>query len=128
MLEIPDLSRQLAQKLAEQREAEAKLRLLEGGARPEELQELRQKVQRAKHWRDRARLDLDRKSTGFKEELTRLDEQISQAQTQLEFNQGLFERAKLLVDKKSLPYDQYLDAERQVNLTKAQLQQAEAQK
>ena len=128
MLEIPDLSSKLTQKLAEQREVEAKLRLLEGGARPEELEELRQKVQRAKDWRDRAKIDLERKTTGFKEELTRLHEQVSQAQTQLEFHEGLFTRAKRLVDKKSLPYDQYLDAERQVKLSEAQLQQAEAQK
>jgi len=128
MLEIPDLSSKLTQKLAEQREVEAKLRLLESGARQEELEEQRQKVQRAKHWRDRAKIDLDRKMNGFKEELTRLDEQVTQAQTQLAFNQGAFERAKRLVDKKSLPYDQYLDAERQVKLSEAQVQQAEAQK
>ena len=128
MLEIPDLSSKLTQKLAEQREVEAKLRLLEGGARPEELEEQRQKVLRAKDWRDRAKIDLDRKMKGFKEELTRLDEQVTQAHTQLEFNQGAFDRAKRLVDKKSLPYDQYLDAERQVKLSEAQVQQAEAQK
>lgn len=128
MLDIPDLSSRLTAKQAEQREVEARLRLLECGARPEELQEQRQKVERAKHWRDRAKADLDRKAKGFKEELTRLDEQITQAHTQLEFHQGLLVRAKGLVDKKSLPYDQYLDGERQVKLAEAQVQQAEAAK
>jgi multidrug resistance efflux pump len=127
-MDIPDLSSKLTQKLAEEREVEARLRLLQVGARPEELAEQRQKVERAKEWRDRASIDLERKKKGFKEELTRLDEHITQAQTQLAFNQGLFERARRLVDKKSLPYDHYLDAERQVKLSEAQLQQAEAQK
>lgn len=127
MLEIPDLSSKLTQKIAEQREVEAKLRLLQA-ARPEELEEQRHKVERAKQWRDRAKTDLERKTKGFKEELTRLDEQITQAQTQLAFNQGALERAKRLVDKNSLPYDQYLDAERQVRLSEAQVQQVQAQK
>ena len=50
----------------------------------EKVARVTQKVTRAKLWKERAKTDLDRKLIGFKEELTRLDEQISQARTQLE--------------------------------------------
>ena len=50
ILDIRDLGSRLAQKHAEQREVEAKLRLLESGTRPEEIAEQKQKVQRAQLW------------------------------------------------------------------------------
>src|SRR5262249_43257483 len=120
VLDIPDLASKLAQKQAEEREVEAKLRLLETGARPEELAEQKQKLLRAREWRDLAEKDLQRKKTAFREEVGRLDEAISAAKTQLDFNTGQSVKAKRLVDRGALPRDQYDDAQRQVALSQAQ--------
>ena len=59
-LEVPDLASRLAQKRAEVREAQARLRLLEVGPRPEEVVEQRRRVERARAWHDLARQDLTR--------------------------------------------------------------------
>ncbi len=128
IMEIPDLTSKLTQKQAEEREVEAKLRLLEVGARPEEVAEQKQRLQRAKEWRDLAEKDLQRKKTAFKEELSRLDETIAAAHTQFEFNTGLSIKAKRLVDRGALPRDQFDDAQKQVVLSQAQLLQVQAQK
>lgn len=128
LLEIPDLESKLAQRKAEETEITARLRALEIGARPEELAELRDKVKRAKTWRDRAKLELERKQDAFKEELNRVDEQILQAQTQLDFNKGVLERSKRLVEKKALPQDHVYEAEKQVLLAQAHLAQTKAGK
>lgn len=127
-LEIPDLTSKLAQKLAEEREIDAKLRLLEVGARPEEIAEQKKKLQRAKEWRDLAAKDLARRKAAFAEELSRLDDSIAQAQTQLEFHSGLFIKAKRLVEKGALPRDQYDDAQKQVLLSQTHVSQVSAQK
>src|ERR1043165_9210007 len=114
LMEIPDLTSKLTQKQAEEREVQAKLRLLEIGARPEEITEQKEKVRRAKEWRDLAKQDLERKAAAFKEELSRLEEQIGQGRTQLDFASSFFDRAKKLVEKKALPLDHMYDAEKQV--------------
>src|SRR5262249_28408511 len=57
-LEVPDLASRLAQKQAEVREAQARLRLLEAGPRSEEVAEQHLRVARAKTWHDLARQDL----------------------------------------------------------------------
>jgi multidrug resistance efflux pump len=127
-LDIPDLPSRLAQKLAEEREAEAKLKLLLAGSRPEELAEQRLRVQRARDWVELARHEQGCKRAAFQEELQRLDEAIAQARTQLEFAAGTLDRSKRLLDKKVLPLDSYEEAQRQHKLAQAQLAQALAQK
>src|SRR5262249_42402213 len=64
-LEVPDLASRLAQKKAEVREGEARLRLLEAGPRYEEVVEQRLRLQRAQAWRDLARQDLRRHRHAF---------------------------------------------------------------
>jgi putative peptide zinc metalloprotease protein len=53
-LDVPNLASRLAQKQAQVRETQAKLRLLEIGPRPEEVAEQRLRVSRMAHWRDLA--------------------------------------------------------------------------
>ncbi len=128
VMEIPDLSSRLAQKNAEIREVEAKLKLLQVGTRPEEIAEQRGKVERAKAWCRLAKADLARKKKALEDELVRLDEQISQAKIQVDFAQEAYERARKLYEKKSLPLDQYQELEKSYLTGKAIHTQALAQK
>jgi putative peptide zinc metalloprotease protein len=128
IMEIPDLSARLAQKHAEIREVEAKLKLLQTGTRPEEIAEQKGKVERAKEWCTLAKTDLARKKKALEDEVVRLDEQISQATIQVDFAQEAYERARKLYEKKSLPLDQYQDLEKAYLTGKALHTQALAQK
>jgi putative peptide zinc metalloprotease protein len=69
-LEIPDLDTRLVQKRAQIREVTAKLRLLQAGARPEEVDREKLRVQRAKAWCDLARQDLQKMRRALVDEST----------------------------------------------------------
>lgn len=126
--EIPDLASKLAQKTAEEKEVQAKLKLLLAGARPEELNEQRHKVERAKAWCILAKQDLERKQAALKEELERLEQQIGFAVAQVEFARNGLERSQKLLEKKALAQDHFLEAQRQFALAQTQLAQANTQK
>ena len=83
-LRVPDLASRSAQKLAEVRESEARLRLLEAGPREEEIVEQRRRVERMKTWRDLAAKDLAHARQALQEELERLDKQIVQQRAELD--------------------------------------------
>ena len=127
-LDIPDLQSRLAQKLAEQAEAESKLKLLLAGTRTEELAEQRERVKRAKAWVELAEHELSCKRTAFKEEMQRLTEAIEQATTQHEFASTKLERAQKLWKKNVISAEDYEDAQKQHRFAVAQLAQAQAQK
>jgi multidrug resistance efflux pump len=127
-IEIPDLSSKIAQKRAEEQEADAKLKLLIAGSRPEEIAEQRDKVARAKEWIELAKHELKVKQVALKEELHRLDESVNQARTQLDFAIGTLERSHKLWSKNVLPLDQYEDAKRSHKLAEVSLAQAAAAK
>jgi multidrug resistance efflux pump len=127
-LEIPDLQSRIAQKIAEEREADAKLKLLLAGSRPEEVAEQRERVKRARAWVEVADHELSCKKTAHKEELKRLDDAIRQATTQLDFAAGKLERVQRLWDKKVIPLEDYEEARRSHLFAQAQLSQAQAQK
>ncbi len=125
-LDIPDLASRLAQKQAEERETDAKLKLLVAGTRPEEIAEQRLKVQRARAWVERAEHELKCKRAALQEELRRLDESVALARTQLDYAAGTLERSERLMQKKVLALDQYEDARRSHKLAEGQLAQAQA--
>jgi putative peptide zinc metalloprotease protein len=127
-LDIPDLPSRIAQKRAEEREADAKLKLLVAGSRPEEIAEQREKVARAKTWVEQAEHELKCKRVALKEELHRLGEAIALAKTQLEFAAGTLERSQKLWAKNVLPLDQYEEAKRGHKLAEGSLVQTQAQK
>lgn len=127
-LEVPDLDSRLAQKRAEVREAQAKLRLLEIGPRPEEVAEQRYRVERMQVWRDLAQKDLTHAREALKEELARLDKLIAQYGVERDAARDAHERAKNLLGRGALAEEQYREAERRFQVAQTQLAQAQSQK
>jgi multidrug efflux pump subunit AcrA (membrane-fusion protein) len=127
-LDVPDLDSRTAQKRAEVLENQATLRLLEAGARPEELAEQRHRVERAKAWRDLAEQDLAHERQAFEEELTRLDKAIAERNAELIYAQQVLTRAEGLASRGALAGEQYRDAEKKYQVSRAQGERAEAEK
>lgn len=127
-LEVPDLASRIAQKQAEIREAEAKLRLLEIGPRPEEVAEQESRVERMEKWRDLARQDLTRARQAYEEELFRLDQQIAQYTAERTAASDAHERAKELRKKGAMPLEQFQEAQRRFEVAEAVLAQSQFQK
>jgi multidrug efflux pump subunit AcrA (membrane-fusion protein) len=127
-LEIPDLSSRMAQKNAEVREAQARLLLLEQGPRPEEVLEQRRRVERSRVWRDLAKKDLAHAQQALKEELARLDKQITQYRVERDTAEDALERAKNLRSKAAVSEEQYREAERRFQVALTQFAQAQFQK
>jgi HlyD family secretion protein len=127
-LEIPDLDSRLAQKRAEVREATARVRLLEAGARYEEVQEQRQRVERARSWRDLARQDLERHRGALAEELVCLEKQVAQARAELAAAQEAHELNRDLLGRRALARTDYQQSEKQYRVSQARLEAATAEK
>jgi multidrug resistance efflux pump len=126
-LEVPDLASRLAQKQAEAREAQARLRLLESGARPEEVVEQRHRVERAKAWHDLARQDLGRQRQACAADLARLDQQIAQCKAELTAARSATRRATYLLGN-GLAAEQYDEALCRDRVCQARLDQVRAEK
>ncbi|MEX2114319.1 MAG: hypothetical protein WD845_14090, partial [Pirellulales bacterium] len=127
-LEIPELGSRKIQKDAEVREAQASLNLLEEGTRPQELTEQRQRVARARAWRDLAREDLARARRAVDEELARLDRQIAQYRFEYDAAQDAYQRAEALRGKSVVSEEHYREAKRRVQVAQSQLEQVQFQK
>lgn len=127
-LEIPDLDTKIAQAQAERDQARADLRKAEVGTRPEELAAQRQKVERARGWRDLARRDLDRLRRSHRERLKVLDEQIAEARAEARTAEGHFRRARALAARGFVSVDEYEEAHRRLKVADAQSREAEAQR
>jgi multidrug efflux pump subunit AcrA (membrane-fusion protein) len=127
-LEIPDLACRLAQKRAEVREGQARLRLLEAGPRYEEIIEQRRRVERAREWCDLAEQDLGKARQALGAELARLDKQIAQYQAEVKAAQPAFARARELRGQRAFAPEQAEEAERKFLVAQSQLAQAESQK
>jgi HlyD family secretion protein len=128
LLEIPDLASRMAQKDAEVREAQARLKLLEEGTRPQELAEQRERVARARAWRDLAIKDLAHARSAMDEELGRLDGQIAQYRFEYDAARDAYQRAEALRGKTVVTEEQYREANRRVQVAQSQLEQAQFQK
>lgn len=126
-LEVSDLASRLAQKRAEVREAQAKLRLLETGPRSEEVIEQRGRVERARVWRDLAAQGRTRLRQAFDKEVDRLDKLITQHQAELRAAQDAYQRGRPLVGK-AISTEQWQEIVRKQRVCQAQLEQAEAEK
>lgn len=127
-LEIPDLASLIAQKRSAVEESQANLRRLEIGARPEVVSEQRQKVHRAREWRDLAQRDLERARLSFQEELARLDEHIVQRKTEFDFATHSREQAERLLKKGVLAGEQYRAELKKFQIAQSQWQQAQTVK
>jgi multidrug efflux pump subunit AcrA (membrane-fusion protein) len=126
-LDVPDLASRIAQKRSEVREVQAKLRLLETGPRYEEIFQQRCRVERAEHWRDLARQDLERARKALTEDLKRLAEQIVQYHAELDNAQKALTRAEQMRSLGALSLEEYADAVKKRKVFKSQLEQAQAQ-
>jgi multidrug efflux pump subunit AcrA (membrane-fusion protein) len=125
-LEVPDLPGRLAQKKAEVREGEARLRLLEAGPRYEEVAEQRRRLRRAEAWRNLARQDLQRLQQAFGKELVRLDKQVAQCQAELTAAQDAAGRSERLLAGRGISPEQHGEAVRRRQVCQARLEQAQA--
>jgi multidrug efflux pump subunit AcrA (membrane-fusion protein) len=127
-LVVPDLESRAARNAAELRGAQAKLRLLQMGIRSEEVMEQKQRIARARAWRDRAREDLAQSSSALAEELSRLDKQIEQWEVEFDATQKAYMRTKSLLDRRAASEEQFSEAERKQRIAQAQLEQARAER
>ncbi|HVK07439.1 MAG TPA: HlyD family efflux transporter periplasmic adaptor subunit [Gemmataceae bacterium] len=127
-LEVPDLETRIAQKEATAGEAEARLRLVEIGPRPEEIEEQRLRVERATGWRDRARTDLAVTRKALAEDLQYLDQRITECTADVRFARLMYDRLRRLRERGSATEEEALEAERRVETEQAKLEQARAKK
>jgi multidrug resistance efflux pump len=125
-LEVPDLDSRLAQKQAEIRELRAKQRLLQIGARPEEIAEQRHRVKRAEAWRDLGQQDLKRSRQAHAEELDRADKQVAACRAELDAAQGSYQRARLLAGRTAISKEEYQEVEGRFRVSQARLAEAQA--
>jgi multidrug efflux pump subunit AcrA (membrane-fusion protein) len=127
-LEVPDLDSRLAQKRAEVREAQARLRLAVAGPRYEELREQRSRVERARDWRDLALQDLERARRALRQELLALEKQLTQRRAELDFARASCARVKALSTRQSTAAEEHAEAEKKSRVAQALWEQARAQK
>jgi multidrug efflux pump subunit AcrA (membrane-fusion protein) len=127
-LDVPDLPSRISQKQAELRETQAKLRLLETGARYEEIEQQRRRVERAEAWRDLAGRDLTRAQQALTEDIQRLDKLIGQHYAERDAAQDVLDRSKKLRRKGTVSEDEYVEAQKKLKVAQAQIDQVQAQK
>ena len=125
-LEVPDLTSRLDQKQAEVREARAGLRLLEAGARHEEVEEQRRRVERARAWSDLARQDLTRLRDARDGERTRLDQLSAERPAELGAARDAVRRLGSLAGN-AVSAEERQEAERRHQVCQARLEQARAE-
>lgn len=128
LLDVPDLASKIASKRAEVRETEAQLELLKTGTRQEELDEARERVERATEWRDLASSDLERSGKAVEKNLVRLDNKIVEADVALKQAQEDVARWTALHKKKVVTDQELHEAQTRVKMYKAKLAQARNEK
>ena len=126
-LKVLDLTSHISQKLAAVREVEANLRLLEAGARAEEVAEQRQRVRRAGDWHVLAEQDLAKAREALQGELAGLEEKIVELRAELHYAHDAYERTAALRRKNALSHDRYQEAEKTYRVCRAQFEQAQAE-
>jgi putative peptide zinc metalloprotease protein len=126
-LAIPDLQTRIVQKQAEVLESQARLRLLEQGARPEEVAEQRLRVERGEQWRDLADEDLQHAREALAADLARLEHELEESRAELEAARKRFQRDESLASKGAVTKDQLEEAERALRVAQAKLDQRQAE-
>ena len=125
---VPDLDSKIAGKEAEVRETEAQLNLLKTGARQEELDDSRERVQRTTEWRDLAKSDLKRSRGSLEDSLARLDQKIVEAEASLKQAIEDVRRWGDLSRRKVVSEQQLHEAQTVYKKAKAQLAQVHSEK
>ena len=127
-LDVPGLASRLAQKRAERDEARARLRLLEIGPRPEEVVEQRQRVERARGWRDLAQRDLRRNHLALESDVDQVEKQIAARGAEMEVARDAYRRSKVLVGRGAMAQEQIFEDEGKHRVSQARLAEAQAAK
>jgi multidrug resistance efflux pump len=127
-LDVPNLASRIAERHAEVREMEARLRLLKVGPRPEEVAAHRRRVERAQMWRDLAKRDLERARQSFASEIAQFDHQIEQYRAELSFADDTRKRSFRLLGLAAVGREQYEQTVKNTQVMRAQLDQVVARK
>jgi multidrug efflux pump subunit AcrA (membrane-fusion protein) len=127
-IEVPNLATRIAQKQAEVRELEARLRLLEAGPRLEELRARRRRAEWARACCRQAEENLQRARRALDAELAQLDRLIDQHQAEVEFAAEIHSRALSLRAANAISAEQCREAEKRYRTCQAQLEQARSQR
>jgi multidrug resistance efflux pump len=127
-LEIPDLASRIAEKKAEVAQAEAKLKLLRAGTRPEELEDQRGRVKRAEHWRDLARHCLGLTKNELRERLARLDQAFIECQAIHKFSKSVLDLYKNIVASNAITAEQYEEAQKNLAVSAARMLETQAER
>jgi multidrug efflux pump subunit AcrA (membrane-fusion protein) len=127
IMEVPDLASRIAQKQADIEAAAAKLKLLQVGARHEELLEAHRNVQRLTEWRDLAEQDLERAQAALKSELKQLDELLHQDKIEIEYARVTYLRTKDAFDRAAMSQQEIDDAKKKYECAEVLIEQHKAQ-
>jgi multidrug resistance efflux pump len=122
-LEVPELSSRLAQKRADMRQAEARIKLLQA-----EIVEQRGRVERSERWRDQGRQDLERAEKALIDELVQLDRQIDQAKAEVDASRISLNRTRVAQARGAASLEEISEAERRQRSGEAKLAQAQAER
>ena len=123
-LTIPDLASRIAQQQAAVREAEAELKLLEAGTRPEKIAEQEHTVALAKQWETSATSRLDRQRQSVHDELVRLDELIAERKSELQEARRNLVRGSELLQRNAISAEDYDSVRLAEQVAEARWQQA----
>jgi multidrug efflux pump subunit AcrA (membrane-fusion protein) len=127
LMEVPDLASRIAQKQADIEAAAAKLKLLQVGARHEELLEAHRNIQRLSEWRDLAEQDLDRARLALKSEMRQLDELLRQDRIEIDYAQTTFLRTRDAFDRNAMSQQEFDDARKKYECAEVLMEQHKAQ-
>ena len=108
MIEVPELTSNIAKKKAEIAESEANLRRLNCGPRHEEIVDQKERIQRAIAWRDLAKSDLEKARKRMSEEIASLSISIEKAGADLKYATTTLAQMQTLFDRGGLAGQQLL--------------------
>ncbi len=127
-IEVPELSSNIARKRAEIAESEAILRRLKCGPRLEEMEDQKERIERATRWRDLANSDLEKARQSFAQEMASLQLSIDKANALVEYQGVILEQMQTLHDRGGLAGQQLLSYKKKHQDALLSAHQAEADK
>ncbi len=108
MIEVPELISNIARKKSEIAESEAMLRRLNCGPRQEEIDDQKERIERARHWKELAESDLVKSRLSLKQELETLDLSVQRAKAQADYRSEILKQMQALHDRGGLAGQQLL--------------------
>lgn len=128
VIEVPELTSNIARKKAEIAESEARLRRLKCGPREEEVVDQQEKIKRASQWRDLAKGDLEKARKSFEQEIESLDLTIDKANENVNYQEAILAKMQTLHDRGGLAGQQLLNYKKKYQEALLDCDQAKADK